>query len=164
MIMHLFAWLHCFPINSCISFTVLARVVVGVRLKLTVSLHNNYWLLVLKFTLIKMCSVFLLNGKHSNKNMLSDSTNVCMLVTKLLQKMDIYWFFISQQYMGRKVVRGIQCDMWQSCLYWPQLKSNFTLEYYFTGIVFSWCYILKSATRKYNKCIERHLGFWRIPE
>ncbi|XP_060563272.1 uncharacterized protein LOC132722747 [Ruditapes philippinarum] len=38
-----------------------------------------------------------------------------------------------EKYIGRHVVRGIQCDAWRSCLYWPDLKANFTLDYYFTA-------------------------------
>lgn len=38
-----------------------------------------------------------------------------------------------EKYMKPAVVRGIQCDWWRSCLYWPQLKANFTLDYYFTA-------------------------------
>ncbi|XP_052774803.1 uncharacterized protein LOC128213258 [Mya arenaria] len=37
-------------------------------------------------------------------------------------------------YMGRKAVRGIQCDWWRSCMYWGMLQSNFTLDYYFTAM------------------------------
>nr|XP_022319141.1 uncharacterized protein LOC111121934 [Crassostrea virginica] len=37
-----------------------------------------------------------------------------------------------QQYMGKKVVRGINCDQWRTCLQWAPLKSTFTLDYYFT--------------------------------
>ncbi|XP_045159313.2 uncharacterized protein LOC123524856 [Mercenaria mercenaria] len=37
-----------------------------------------------------------------------------------------------QQYHGRDKVRGITVDHWQSCLYWPQLRANFTLDYYFS--------------------------------
>lgn len=37
--------------------------------------------------------------------------------------------------MGPDTVRGIQVDRWQSCLYWPQLRANFTLDYYFTGMI-----------------------------
>ncbi|XP_053395706.1 uncharacterized protein LOC123524576 [Mercenaria mercenaria] len=42
-----------------------------------------------------------------------------------------------EKYMGREVVRGIQCDRWRSCLYWPQLRANFTLDYYFTALNWS---------------------------
>ncbi|KAL4236845.1 hypothetical protein ACF0H5_005231 [Mactra antiquata] len=38
-----------------------------------------------------------------------------------------------EKYMGNTTVRGIHCDWWRSCLYWPQLRSNFTLDYYFTA-------------------------------
>lgn len=36
-------------------------------------------------------------------------------------------------YKGTKILRGIKCDWWQSCMYWPDLKSNFTLDYYFSA-------------------------------
>ncbi|XP_067677435.1 uncharacterized protein [Haliotis asinina] len=35
-------------------------------------------------------------------------------------------------YKGQTTVRGIQCDHWQSCMYWGYLGVNFTLDYYFT--------------------------------
>ncbi|XP_060577210.1 uncharacterized protein LOC132734483 [Ruditapes philippinarum] len=34
-------------------------------------------------------------------------------------------------YKGRKTVRDINCDWWQSCIIWPQ--ANFTLDYYFSA-------------------------------
>ncbi|KAK3579143.1 hypothetical protein CHS0354_022163, partial [Potamilus streckersoni] len=37
-----------------------------------------------------------------------------------------------EKYMGTSVVRGITTDVWKACIYWAPLKSNFTLEYYFT--------------------------------
>ena len=36
--------------------------------------------------------------------------------------------------MGKKTVRGINCDQWRTCLTWAPLQSTFTLDYYFTGI------------------------------
>ncbi|XP_053393879.1 uncharacterized protein LOC123523643 isoform X2 [Mercenaria mercenaria] len=36
-------------------------------------------------------------------------------------------------YKGTKIVRGINCDWWQSCMYWPNLAANFTLDYYFSA-------------------------------
>lgn len=36
-------------------------------------------------------------------------------------------------YMGGTTVRGISVDHWQSCMYWPILAANFTLDYYFTA-------------------------------
>ncbi|XP_045160291.2 uncharacterized protein LOC123525365 isoform X4 [Mercenaria mercenaria] len=36
-------------------------------------------------------------------------------------------------YKGPKIVRGINCDWWQSCMYWPNLAANFTLDYYFSA-------------------------------
>lgn len=38
-----------------------------------------------------------------------------------------------QQYLGETQIRGITVDHWQSCLYWPNTRANFTLDYYFTG-------------------------------
>ncbi|XP_048256436.1 uncharacterized protein LOC124115364 [Haliotis rufescens] len=35
-------------------------------------------------------------------------------------------------YIGQSTVRGIQCDHWQSCMYWGYLGVNFTLDYYFS--------------------------------
>ncbi|XP_062619516.1 uncharacterized protein LOC134281071 [Saccostrea cucullata] len=37
-----------------------------------------------------------------------------------------------QTYMGKKVIRGINCDQWRTCLTWQPLQSTFTLDYYFT--------------------------------
>ncbi|XP_056019755.1 uncharacterized protein LOC125671708 isoform X2 [Ostrea edulis] len=37
-----------------------------------------------------------------------------------------------QTYMGKKVIRGINCDYWRTCLTWAPLSSTFTLDYYFT--------------------------------
>lgn len=42
-------------------------------------------------------------------------------------------FFHFKVYLGQATVRGILCDHWQSCRYWPDLASNFTLDSYFTG-------------------------------
>ncbi|KAL4237127.1 hypothetical protein ACF0H5_005508 [Mactra antiquata] len=36
-------------------------------------------------------------------------------------------------YKGTTTVRGINVDHWQSCMYWPILLSNFTLDYYFSA-------------------------------
>lgn len=37
-----------------------------------------------------------------------------------------------QTYMGKKTIRGINCDYWRTCLTWAPLQSTFTLDYYFT--------------------------------
>ena len=41
--------------------------------------------------------------------------------------------FLLQTYMGKTIVRGIETDHWQSCMYWELLSSNFTLDYFFSG-------------------------------
>ena len=38
-----------------------------------------------------------------------------------------------QTYMGKKTIRGVDCDYWRTCLTWPQVNSTFTIDYYFTG-------------------------------
>ncbi|KAJ8306626.1 hypothetical protein KUTeg_017171 [Tegillarca granosa] len=38
-------------------------------------------------------------------------------------------------YLGQTTVRGIKVNHWQSCMYWPELFANFTLDYYFSGKV-----------------------------
>ena len=38
-----------------------------------------------------------------------------------------------QTYMGKKTIRGINCDYWRTWLTWPQVNSTFTIDYYFTG-------------------------------
>ncbi|KAK7502193.1 hypothetical protein BaRGS_00006557, partial [Batillaria attramentaria] len=38
----------------------------------------------------------------------------------------------SEVYKGRTAVDSIPVNRWTACLYWPQLNSNFTLDYYFT--------------------------------
>ena len=80
----------------------------------------------------------------------------------ILHSTNVY-LLILQQYMGKKVVRGINCDQWRTCLQWAPLKSTFTLDYYFTGIL-EWpsflCYpttINISSKHKYSlygKCIR----------
>ncbi|KAL5021452.1 hypothetical protein ScPMuIL_000607 [Solemya velum] len=39
----------------------------------------------------------------------------------------------SQHYVGPATVRGITVDQWRSCLNWPDIAMNFTLDYFFTG-------------------------------
>ncbi|KAJ8305943.1 hypothetical protein KUTeg_016488, partial [Tegillarca granosa] len=38
-------------------------------------------------------------------------------------------------YIGPDTVRGINVDHWRSCLYWPQGKANFTVDYYFSNTI-----------------------------
>ncbi|XP_052216827.1 uncharacterized protein LOC127834810 [Dreissena polymorpha] len=38
-----------------------------------------------------------------------------------------------EEYMGTATVRGVLVDHWRSCQYWPQVNSNFTLDYYFSA-------------------------------
>lgn len=39
----------------------------------------------------------------------------------------------NEVYIGPDTVRGINVDHWRSCLYWPQGKANFTVDYYFSS-------------------------------
>ena len=40
---------------------------------------------------------------------------------------------IYEQYLGTETVRGIPCNKWQSCQYWPEMDATSTVIWYFTG-------------------------------
>ena len=40
----------------------------------------------------------------------------------------------SETYRGRETVRGILADKWTSCVYWSDLDSTMTVDWYFSGI------------------------------
>lgn len=39
-----------------------------------------------------------------------------------------------EQYVGRSTARGIPTDVWQSCVYWPDLSATMLVEWHFSGI------------------------------
>ncbi|XP_067677024.1 uncharacterized protein [Haliotis asinina] len=39
-----------------------------------------------------------------------------------------------ETYLGQSEVRGINCDLWRTCMYWDYFKANFTLDYYFSAL------------------------------
>ncbi|XP_060604426.1 uncharacterized protein LOC132757231, partial [Ruditapes philippinarum] len=83
-----------------------------------------------------------INGKSCQvKNLTTDPTDVYFgsfskggIPPHILNSRGALHFLKSsgQQYMGKDVVRGISVDHWRSCIYWPQIRANFTLDYYFT--------------------------------
>ncbi|XP_064606903.1 uncharacterized protein LOC135471555 [Liolophura sinensis] len=42
-----------------------------------------------------------------------------------------------EKYLGSTYVRGVPVDHWQACLNWPEKKSTFTVDYFFTAMNWS---------------------------
>ena len=40
---------------------------------------------------------------------------------------------ITENYLGKETVRGIPCNKWQSCQYWPEMDATSTVIWYFSG-------------------------------
>ncbi|KAL4216347.1 hypothetical protein ACF0H5_024074 [Mactra antiquata] len=38
----------------------------------------------------------------------------------------------SYQYVNKTKIRGVSCNMWRSCNYWPNVKASFIAEHYFS--------------------------------
>lgn len=73
-------------------------------------------------------------------NLTTDSNNVFFGHIRINNKfhvfntLDALQFAVGQgqTYMGKKTIRGVNCDYWRTCLTWPQVNSTFTIDYYFT--------------------------------
>ena len=39
----------------------------------------------------------------------------------------------NETHVNKTTVRGIKCDLWRSCQYWPELNATMILDWYFSG-------------------------------
>jgi len=84
---------------------------------------------------IAQCSVDALSSSSSNFlfGFKTSSTN-----TKIKPMYSAYGALrfgngTNEQYMGRKIIRGMQVDEWKSCMYWKNIDATMEVHWYFSG-------------------------------